>query len=1211
MSNWKREKKKKPKKKNKNAQMKDLPPKPSKKELNELFDLFLKDLNLPKDKTVIMQSLPEDKKWEMVYHNKTKVKEEKSSKQPKVYIEELKNKFELKDLTSLRVDLTSKPLRWVENFVDLSGNELLLSLIQQSIQGNFSQTKHWDILKELIWSLRAVMNNATGLYSILNYPGGVETLAMALSPPNNLIRSIVMELLAAVSFVPPLGYNLVFGSLAKYAQEWGEKKFFVILSLLRDNTSTPLEKSKALNLLNALVLDDSLEKRVAIRIELIEDGLFDIFESLNIEVHLELKQQVEIFNNLFTEDKERMIDNYGTDIFNLGKPEQLMKQLINDFAERNNEELPKKFLNNLIKLTFNTHYDNDETWKVLDEILQYSVDTSEIVDEFKKFLIYGEKKEKSEKLLQESSINQVKVNWNSQKEKILLQIMNKDFDKEKIFRQIDFSFKSEQKSNQKEIEDLQNEFTLRKLRYKWLLHEVKKKIREHQEKIKKKLTIQAKPLNSPQKTKTENIIEKKSKLVQKTDEKQKGKGKGSGKKKIEIELETSSEDELLKLASEEEKLKNKNLSNSPRKLSEREYLKELNHMLIQESGEKIREKVKEEVEQSILEKQNIGKKYEEKIKEGKNRINDLNEQILLLQKELEYLKNHTKKEIDLIRSEEIVRKVEQNLPLNKNNESGGGVIPPPPIIGGGGGGGIPPPPNMGGGGGGGIPPPPNMGGGGGLPPPPNFGKGGGGLPPPPNFGKGGMMTTQQSKKPNPKPKVPMKAFYWTKIIDRNINKTIWNNLSDEKIKIDEDEFIKYFKQAPKKSEEKNIKKKPTLISFCDPKTTSNFGIILKTFKLDFKEIKKAILTVNEKVLTQQQIISIGKFLPSIEELKGLDHSSVDLKKRHPVDRFFLTIRDIPHLHIRMKAFEAKFTFTEIYPDIEPKLKILESAIKELKYSQNLKNVLEIILAYGNLMNGGSRRGGAYGFRIELLNKLENTKSLENSKMTLLHFIVGHIEKEKPEIMDFQKELDPCENASKIKLSDIVSKINEIKSTVSLVEKSLEQVEIFGKEDLFQAKMKKFYQKAKKQYDDLEIRSKNCQDDYINLLTFFGENDMKLETTSFFARFHNFKISFNKALQDNRKMKEEEEKKKKKEKIIKKMPDTQNKGLMDELIESMKTGEAFKIRLNNTSSIRKTPNRTRLNFTNQLRKTSKFTPKERNEEKTAQHDFRSILKKVRK
>ncbi len=52
---------------------------------------------------------------------------------------------------------------------------------------------------------------------------------------------------------------------------------------------------------------------------------------------------------------------------------------------------------------------------------------------------------------------------------------------------------------------------------------------------------------------------------------------------------------------------------------------------------------------------------------------------------------------------------------------------------------------------------------------------------------------------------------------------------------------------------------------------------------------------------------------------------------------------------------------------------LSKASKEVLHSRNLKQLLEVVLAFGNYMNKG-QRGNAYGFKISSLNKIADTKS---------------------------------------------------------------------------------------------------------------------------------------------------------------------------------------------------------------------------------------------
>lgn len=52
---------------------------------------------------------------------------------------------------------------------------------------------------------------------------------------------------------------------------------------------------------------------------------------------------------------------------------------------------------------------------------------------------------------------------------------------------------------------------------------------------------------------------------------------------------------------------------------------------------------------------------------------------------------------------------------------------------------------------------------------------------------------------------------------------------------------------------------------------------------------------------------------------------------------------------------------------------LSLASKEVVQSKALRELLEVVLAFGNYMNKG-QRGNAYGFKVSSLNKIADTKS---------------------------------------------------------------------------------------------------------------------------------------------------------------------------------------------------------------------------------------------
>ena len=61
----------------------------------------------------------------------------------------------------------------------------------------------------------------------------------------------------------------------------------------------------------------------------------------------------------------------------------------------------------------------------------------------------------------------------------------------------------------------------------------------------------------------------------------------------------------------------------------------------------------------------------------------------------------------------------------------------------------------------------------------------------------------------------------------------------------------------------------------------------------------------------------------------------------------------------------------------------------LKEDKNLANLFEILLVFGNYMNGGGFRGGAYGFTIDSIAKFTDTRSRDN-KTNFMDYIFNYV-----------------------------------------------------------------------------------------------------------------------------------------------------------------------------------------------------------------------------
>lgn len=95
---------------------------------------------------------------------------------------------------------------------------------------------------------------------------------------------------------------------------------------------------------------------------------------------------------------------------------------------------------------------------------------------------------------------------------------------------------------------------------------------------------------------------------------------------------------------------------------------------------------------------------------------------------------------------------------------------------------------------------------------------------------------------------------------------------------------------------------------------------------------------------------------------------------------------IPHYEQRLRSLHYKKRFNTWVSEIQPRVRAVMEASREVARSRRLKKLLEIVLALGNYMNRGAR-GNATGFRLASLNKLADTKSSAMKGTTLLHYLV--------------------------------------------------------------------------------------------------------------------------------------------------------------------------------------------------------------------------------
>ncbi|NWW26366.1 DAAM2 protein, partial [Falcunculus frontatus] len=512
--------------------------------------------------------------------------------------------------------------------------------------------------------------------------------------------------------------------------------------------------------------------------------------------------------------------------------------------------------------------------------------------------------------------------------------------------------------------------------------------------------------------------------------------------------------------------------------------------------------------------------------------------------------------------------------------------PPPPA---------PPPPP------GGPPPPPGA--------PPFFSMG---VPPPSTtFSSGGPSL---KKKSIPQPSHPLKSFNWAKLSEERIHGTIWNEIDDLKAfkVLDLEDFekmfsayqrhqvgvnsstafhlsvlgekcntdcfpslLKYIQKEMGSTEDLYLStRKVKELSVIDGRRAQNCVILLSKLKLSNEEIRQAILKMDEQEdLAKDMLEQLLKFVPEKSDTDLLEEHKHEIERMARADRFLFEMSRIDHYQQRLQALFFKKKFPERLAEAKPKVEAILLASKELIRSQRLRQLLEVVLAFGNYMNKG-QRGSAYGFKVSSLNKIADTKSSIDRNITLLHYLIMIFEKNYPDILDIQSELQHLPEAAKVNLVELEKEVNNIKTGLKAVETELDYQKRRMREsgDRFVPVMSDFITVASFSFSELEDLLNEARDKYAKALKHFGETEGKMQPDEFFGIFDTFLQSFAEAKQDlenMRKKKEEEERRARMEAMLKEQREKERRqkkakagsiseesGEFDDLVSALRSGEVF-------------------------------------------------------
>ncbi|KAJ8360233.1 hypothetical protein SKAU_G00167580 [Synaphobranchus kaupii] len=399
------------------------------------------------------------------------------------------------------------------------------------------------------------------------------------------------------------------------------------------------------------------------------------------------------------------------------------------------------------------------------------------------------------------------------------------------------------------------------------------------------------------------------------------------------------------------------------------------------------------------------------------------------------------------------------------------------------------------------------------------------------------LAPQQDKGPQKaaiEPPRAMKPLYWTRIqLHSKKDKSgplVWESI--EEPSVDFEEFVELFSKSTVKEKKKPLSdtitksKAQQVLKLLSNKRSQAVGILMSSLHLDMKDIQHAVLNLDNSVVDLETLQALYENKAQPDELDKIEkhiRTSKENEKIKALDKpeqFLFQLSQIPQFSGRAFCILFQSTFVECISSLVRKLDILLKVCTALRDGAKVMHVLGLVLVFGNFMNGGNRsRGQADGFALDILAKLKDVKSADNTQ-SLLSYIVSYYLKHFDEDAGKETCLYPLPEpqdlfqTSQMKFEDFQKDLRKLRKDLNACSAETESVFRDSSEcqlQPFKDQMEDFLCRAKTELEAQEKQLAKTHDAFLALTVFFSVKakmgEKEVSPGSFFSVWHEFSTHF--------------------------------------------------------------------------------------------------------
>ena len=373
------------------------------------------------------------------------------------------------------------------------------------------------------------------------------------------------------------------------------------------------------------------------------------------------------------------------------------------------------------------------------------------------------------------------------------------------------------------------------------------------------------------------------------------------------------------------------------------------------------------------------------------------------------------------------------------------------------------------------------------------------------------------------------------------------------IDIDEEEFANLFQANLTPSiSPKGLgaqRQKGAAVRVIDPKRANNGGIILARLKMSHDEMADAVDRIDGEALTAEQIEHIIEYLPTKQERESLEEYMLegdqDAAEKFDglceCEKFMVSMMTVKHAKRKVRALLFRLQFMGCLESIAEDTDLIETSCDQLTNSARLRQLLGIVLQFGNRLNtagsGNKRKAGA--FTLDSLLKLSQAKAFDK-KTTFLHYVVLIVQRNNENLLTFKDDLPTVATADKVYWDQCLTDLEEVENQLENVRRislyqarsaqkfglretgggddndSLGDVELSLEEEveaLRATHIGLFTLQAIKQVSALRDKVERTKRKFTRTIEYFGEDEQKWQPHELFNVIGKFVRDFEKAKEE--------------------------------------------------------------------------------------------------